>query len=74
MTLCCCIRFMPLLKSKMILSVLILFLLDNEHIYMELGQKLSKYCPKEWKREASKVSLMQSIFYILYFTDQFCSC
>lgn len=42
----------------MILSVLILFLLDNEHIYMELGQKLSKYCPKEWKREASKVSLM----------------
>uniref|UniRef100_A0A8C1USE8 FERM domain containing 6 n=1 Tax=Cyprinus carpio TaxID=7962 RepID=A0A8C1USE8_CYPCA len=28
--------------------------LDNEHIYMELGQKLSKYCPKEWKREASK--------------------
>uniref|UniRef100_A0A8C8GPU1 FERM domain-containing protein n=1 Tax=Oncorhynchus tshawytscha TaxID=74940 RepID=A0A8C8GPU1_ONCTS len=26
----------------------------NEHIYMELGQKLSKYCPKEWKREASK--------------------
>ncbi|CAM4725853.1 unnamed protein product [Leuciscus chuanchicus] len=35
-----------------ILSVL--SLLDNEHIYMELGQKLSKYCPKEWKREASK--------------------
>uniref|UniRef100_A0A8C7UX26 FERM domain-containing protein 6 n=1 Tax=Oncorhynchus mykiss TaxID=8022 RepID=A0A8C7UX26_ONCMY len=29
---------------------------NNEHIYMELGQKLSKYCPKEWKREASKVS------------------
>lgn len=29
---------------------------DNEHIYMELGQKLSKYCPKEWKREASKVT------------------
>nr|XP_023850730.1 FERM domain-containing protein 6 [Salvelinus alpinus] len=27
---------------------------NNEHIYMELGQKLSKYCPKEWKREASK--------------------
>ncbi|XP_028677038.1 FERM domain-containing protein 6 isoform X2 [Erpetoichthys calabaricus] len=29
---------------------------NNEHIYMELGQKLSKYCPKEWKRESSKVS------------------
>uniref|UniRef100_A0A8C9Z6Q7 FERM domain-containing protein 6 n=1 Tax=Sander lucioperca TaxID=283035 RepID=A0A8C9Z6Q7_SANLU len=28
---------------------------NNEHIYMELDQKLSKYCPKEWKREASKV-------------------
>ncbi|XP_039537729.1 FERM domain-containing protein 6-like [Pimephales promelas] len=28
--------------------------MHNEHIYMELGQKLSKYCPKEWKREASK--------------------
>ncbi|XP_064177185.1 FERM domain-containing protein 6 [Anguilla rostrata] len=27
---------------------------NNEHIYMELSQKLSKYCPKEWKREASK--------------------
>ncbi|KAM7403495.1 hypothetical protein PAMA_004111 [Pampus argenteus] len=27
---------------------------NNEHIYMELDQKLSKYCPKEWKREASK--------------------
>ncbi|KAM9777769.1 FERM domain-containing protein 6 [Neosynchiropus ocellatus] len=27
---------------------------NNEHIYMELEQKLSKYCPKEWKREASK--------------------
>uniref|UniRef100_A0A1A7W8P4 FERM domain-containing protein 6 n=2 Tax=Iconisemion striatum TaxID=60296 RepID=A0A1A7W8P4_9TELE len=29
-------------------------ILNNEHIYMELDQKLSKYCPKEWKREASK--------------------
>ncbi|KAK6481500.1 FERM domain-containing protein 6-like [Huso huso] len=27
---------------------------NNEQVYMELGQKLSKYCPKEWKREASK--------------------
>uniref|UniRef100_UPI0037E77079 FERM domain-containing protein 6 n=1 Tax=Semicossyphus pulcher TaxID=241346 RepID=UPI0037E77079 len=27
---------------------------NNEHIYMELDQKLSKYCPKEWKREASR--------------------
>ncbi|XP_023695660.2 FERM domain-containing protein 6 isoform X1 [Paramormyrops kingsleyae] len=27
---------------------------NNEHIYMELNQKLSKYCPKEWKKEASK--------------------
>ncbi|XP_077588218.1 FERM domain-containing protein 6 [Stigmatopora nigra] len=27
---------------------------NNEHIYMELDQKLSKYCPKEWKKEASK--------------------
>uniref|UniRef100_H3DPT0 FERM domain-containing protein 6 n=1 Tax=Tetraodon nigroviridis TaxID=99883 RepID=H3DPT0_TETNG len=30
---------------------------NNEHIYMELDQKLSKYCPKEWKREASKVRM-----------------
>uniref|UniRef100_A0A8C6NYP9 FERM domain-containing protein 6 n=1 Tax=Nothobranchius furzeri TaxID=105023 RepID=A0A8C6NYP9_NOTFU len=30
---------------------------NNEHIYMELDQKLSKYCPKEWKREASKVRI-----------------
>ncbi|XP_024131168.1 FERM domain-containing protein 6 isoform X2 [Oryzias melastigma] len=27
---------------------------NNEHVYMELDQKLSKYCPKEWKKEASK--------------------
>ncbi|KAJ3613770.1 hypothetical protein NHX12_020016 [Muraenolepis orangiensis] len=31
---------------------------NNEHIYMELDQKLSKYCPKEWKREASKVTVL----------------
>ncbi|KFO29719.1 FERM domain-containing protein 6 [Fukomys damarensis] len=28
---------------------------NNEHVYMELQQKLYKYCPKEWKKEASKV-------------------
>lgn len=27
---------------------------NNEHVYMELSQKLHKYCPKEWKKEASK--------------------
>ncbi|XP_044128295.1 FERM domain-containing protein 6 [Bufo gargarizans] len=27
---------------------------NNEHVYMELNQKLYKYCPKEWKKEASK--------------------
>ncbi|XP_024070570.2 FERM domain-containing protein 6 isoform X1 [Trachemys scripta elegans] len=27
---------------------------NNEHVYMELSQKLYKYCPKEWKKEASK--------------------
>ncbi|XP_004835599.1 FERM domain-containing protein 6 isoform X2 [Heterocephalus glaber] len=27
---------------------------NNEHVYMELQQKLYKYCPKEWKKEASK--------------------
>lgn len=31
-------------------------LTDNEHVYMDLAQKLYKYCPKEWKKEASKVS------------------
>uniref|UniRef100_A0A8C2KZ87 FERM domain containing 6 n=1 Tax=Cyprinus carpio TaxID=7962 RepID=A0A8C2KZ87_CYPCA len=41
--------------TVLIISMLCAFSpLDNEHIYMELGQKLSKYCPKEWKREASK--------------------
>ncbi|KAJ1104228.1 hypothetical protein NDU88_001640 [Pleurodeles waltl] len=29
-------------------------ILNNEHVYMELSQKLYKYCPKEWKKEASK--------------------
>lgn len=33
-----------------------LSLTDNEHVYMDLAQKLYKYCPKEWKKEASKVS------------------
>uniref|UniRef100_UPI00398F3E72 FERM domain-containing protein 6 isoform X3 n=1 Tax=Pristiophorus japonicus TaxID=55135 RepID=UPI00398F3E72 len=27
---------------------------NNEHVYMELMQKLCKYCPKEWKKEVSK--------------------
>ncbi|MEE6492262.1 hypothetical protein FKM82_016534 [Ascaphus truei] len=27
---------------------------NNEHVYMELSQKLYKYCPKEWKKEVSK--------------------
>ncbi|KAM4662865.1 FERM domain-containing protein 6 isoform 1-T2 [Discoglossus pictus] len=27
---------------------------NNEHVYMELSQKLYKYCPKEWKKETSK--------------------
>ncbi|KGL83531.1 hypothetical protein N309_14491, partial [Tinamus guttatus] len=27
---------------------------NNEHVYMDLSQKLYKYCPKEWKKEASK--------------------
>ncbi|XP_069773146.1 FERM domain-containing protein 6 isoform X2 [Narcine bancroftii] len=27
---------------------------NNEHVYMELMQKLYKYCPKEWKKEVSK--------------------
>ncbi|KAJ6652690.1 hypothetical protein lerEdw1_011175 [Lerista edwardsae] len=27
---------------------------NNEHVYMELSQKLCKYCPKEWKKESSK--------------------
>ncbi|XP_043930258.1 FERM domain-containing protein 6 isoform X2 [Protopterus annectens] len=27
---------------------------NNEHVYMELTQKLYKYCPKEWKKEVSK--------------------
>ncbi|XP_069493566.1 FERM domain-containing protein 6 isoform X2 [Ambystoma mexicanum] len=26
-------------------------ILNNEHVYMELSQKLYKYCPKEWKKE-----------------------
>ncbi|KFW82468.1 FERM domain-containing protein 6 [Manacus vitellinus] len=27
---------------------------NNEHVYMDMAQKLYKYCPKEWKKEASK--------------------
>ncbi|KAM9294688.1 FERM domain-containing protein 6 [Gastrophryne carolinensis] len=27
---------------------------NNEHVYMEPMQKLYKYCPKEWKKEASR--------------------
>uniref|UniRef100_S4RMA7 FERM domain containing 6 n=1 Tax=Petromyzon marinus TaxID=7757 RepID=S4RMA7_PETMA len=29
-------------------------LTNNEHIFMDLEQKLTKYCPKEWKKEASR--------------------
>lgn len=41
---------------------------DNEHIYMELDQKLSKYCPKEWKREASKVRIYVLDFQLTFQT------
>ncbi|XP_040188610.1 FERM domain-containing protein 6 [Rana temporaria] len=27
---------------------------NNEHVYMEHSQKMYKYCPKEWKKEASR--------------------
>ncbi|XP_032804267.2 FERM domain-containing protein 6-like isoform X1 [Petromyzon marinus] len=27
---------------------------NNEHIFMDLEQKLTKYCPKEWKKESSR--------------------
>uniref|UniRef100_S4RE86 FERM domain containing 6 n=1 Tax=Petromyzon marinus TaxID=7757 RepID=S4RE86_PETMA len=30
---------------------------DNEHIFMDLEQKLTKYCPKEWKKESSRVCM-----------------
>ncbi|XP_066553073.1 FERM domain-containing protein 6 [Amia ocellicauda] len=29
---------------------------DNEHIFMDLEQKLTKYFPKEWKKDASRGS------------------
>ena len=28
---------------------------DNEHIYLDLEEKLTKYFPKEWKQESGKV-------------------
>ncbi|KAM8921034.1 FERM domain-containing protein 6 isoform 1-T1 [Pelodytes ibericus] len=40
---------------------------NNEHVYMEPSQKVYKYCPKEWKKEASKVSPSTSFWGI----DQF---
>lgn len=43
---------------------------DNEHVYMELMQKLYKYCPKEWKKEVSKVSVSVLEFYLWFSTVQ----
>lgn len=31
---------------------------NNEYIFMDSEQKLSKYFPKEWKKEMSKVSFI----------------
>lgn len=28
---------------------------DNEHIFIDMEEKLSKYFPKEWKQESGKV-------------------
>lgn len=31
--------------------------LDNEHIFLDLEEKLAKYFPKEWKQDSGKVSI-----------------
>lgn len=47
--------FFSFKKSVLCHLVFFFYCADNEHVYMELSQKLHKYCPKEWKKEASKV-------------------
>lgn len=46
---------------------------DNEHVYMELSQKLYKYCPKEWKKEASKVRQYEVTWVRLHLCTKFLS-
>ncbi|XP_078504979.1 FERM domain-containing protein 1 isoform X1 [Lissotriton helveticus] len=43
----------------------------NEYVYMDLDQKISKYFPKEWKKEISKSSGKFSPCFITFFRVQY---
>ncbi len=38
--------------------------IDNEHIFLDLEEKLAKYFPKEWKQDSGKVSITRSFIII----------
>ncbi|XP_064411243.1 FERM domain-containing protein 6-like [Latimeria chalumnae] len=44
---------------------------DNEHIFMDLEQKLSKYFPKEWKKETGKGTETLGTPFVACFTVQY---
>ncbi|XP_069091017.1 FERM domain-containing protein 6-like isoform X2 [Pleurodeles waltl] len=44
---------------------------NNEYIFMDLDQKISKYFPKEWKKEPSKSSSKFSPCFITFFRVQY---
>lgn len=35
------------------------FTSDNEHIFLDMEDKLTKYFPKEWKQDSGKVRVLQ---------------
>lgn len=41
--------------------------LDNEHIFLDLEEKLAKYFPKEWKQDSGKVSYPWILDHTLFF-------
>lgn len=44
---------------------------NNEYIFMDLDQKISKYFPKEWKKEISKSSCKFSPCFVTFFRVQY---
>lgn len=44
-----------LLANCLLVSWLSFSISDNEHIFLDMEEKLTKYFPKEWKQDSGKV-------------------
>lgn len=43
------------LLTVRVISVIFVFIPDNEHIFLDMEEKLTKYFPKDWRQDSGKV-------------------